>query len=351
MDVNRIPTVWLPITYRCNNRCEWCYAKNEVSKSKDLSDKNESLFLDFLSDLDVKKIVLIGGEPTLYKNIPRLIKESYKRNIVVGMVSNGRKLADYDFCKELGDSGIYSTTISIEGSNEKLHDKITGIKGSFNQSISGLENLIKVGINASTETVMNKDNEHDLENVVSLTENYELKQSAYSICGPCIAEEGDSEFSLSLNEGAKLFEKIFKRAKYKERTKLITSSTICSFDSEIYKEMKKNKAVSRGCHVITGSRFVLEPNGDIIPCVHFAGLPIMNIFKGGNIMSAGDFLKEYNSPEGTNKKFRKILAKYPSNKCNEGKCWGNDCSGGCPIFWSQYNPTKEIKGLIPNNLK
>jgi len=261
------------------------------------------------------------------------------------MVSNGRKLSDYDFCKTLKDSGIYSITISIQGSYQELHDKITRVKGSFKQSLTGLENLIKVEISASTETVMSRDNEHDLENIVSLTENYDLKQSAYSICGPCISKKGNSDFSLSLNEGAKMFEKVFKKSKYKERIKLITSTTICSFDSEIYKEMKKYRAVSRGCHILTGSRFVLESNGNIIPCVHFAGLPLMNIFRKGKILSTENFLEEYNSPIGTNQQFRKMLRRYPSKKCKENNCWGYNCSGGCPIFWYQYDPGKEIKGL------
>ena len=184
----------------------------------------------------------------------------------------------------------------------------------------------------------------DLENIVDLTEQYNLKQSAYSICGPCLTEK-NSEFSLSLNEGAKMFERAFVHSKYKERIKLITSSTICSFNPEIYSDMRKYKAVSRGCHILTGSRFVLEPNGDIIPCVHFAGLPIMNIFEGEKIISAKEFLGEYNSPKGNNQTFRKMLKKYPSTKCRDDGCWGNECSGGCPIFWSQYSPQQEIKGL------
>lgn len=345
MEISRIPTVWLPLTYRCNNHCKWCYAKNEVSNARDLTDKNEDNFLGFLSDLKVKKVVLIGGEPTTYKNLFRLIKKFDKKNILVGMVSNGRKLADYDFCKKLEDAGTYSTTILIEGSHELLHDNTTGVKGSFRQSMNGLENLMKTKIDTSTETVMSRYNEDDLEEIVSLTEKYDLTQSAYSICGPCISTEGISEFSLSLNYGAKLFEKVFKKAKYRERTKLITSSTICSFDPNLYQEMKKYGAVSKGCHILAGSRFVLEPNGNIIPCVHFTGFPIMNLFEEGKIMSAEDFLIKYNSPEGTNQKFRKALAKYPSEKCREGDCWGVDCAGGCSIFWSQYNPTKEIKGL------
>lgn len=344
MKNTRIPTVWLPITYKCNNRCEWCYAQNELDKNRDLSDENEELFLDFLSDLKVKKIVLIGGEPTIYSNIVRLISGANDRKIKVGMVSNGRKLEDYNFCENLKKAGIQSITISIQGSTGYSHDKITEVKGSFNQSMRGLENLIKTKIDASTETVMSRDNENDLENIVELTERYDLKQSAYSICGPCLTKN-NSEFPLSLNEGAKMFERIFTHSKYKERTKLITSSTICSFDPKIYAEMRKYKAVSRGCHILTGSRFVLESNGDVVPCVHFAGLPIMNIFDEGEIMSAEKFLEEYNSPNGKNKTFRKMLEKYPSTKCRDYDCWGNECAGGCPIFWAQYSPQQEIKGL------
>lgn len=345
MEHIRIPTVWLPVTYRCNNRCGWCYAQNELDKARDLSDQNRELFLDFFSYLSVKKIVLIGGEPTIYPNITRLIEDATNRDIRVGMVSNGRKLADYyNFCKNLKEAGIQSTTISIQGSTAEIHDKITKVSGSFDQSLRGIENLILTGIDASTETVMSRDNGEDLENIVDLTEQYDLKQSAYSICGPCLTER-NSEFSLSLNEGAKMFERAFVHSKYKERMKLITSSTICSFDPGIYAEMKKHKAVSGGCHILTGSRFVLEPNGDVLPCVHFAGLPIMNIFEEGKIMSAEGFLEKYNSPEGKNQTFRKMLGQYPSTKCRDDGCWGNECSGGCPIFWSQYSPQQEIKGL------
>ena len=351
MKINRIPTVWLPLTYRCNNKCSWCYAKNETLRDRDLSDKNENLFLNFLSDLNVGKIVLIGGEPTLYQNIHRLISEANNKNIRIGMVSNGRKLSEYNFCKRLKDSGIYSVTVSLEGSKEKLHDKITNVKGSFRQSLKGLENAIALGINSSTETVMSRENEDDLEEIVSLVEQYDLKQSAFSICGPCISDVENSDFSLTLNEGARMFEKVFKKAKYKDRMKLITSTTICSFDKELYTEMKRKKVVSKGCHILTGFRFVLEPNGDVIPCVHFAGLPIFNIFGEGDIiMSSQEFLDEYNSPKGPNQKFRKLLRRYPSTKCKDDECWGEQCAGGCPIFWSKYDPEMEIKGLVSNDI-
>lgn len=346
MKVDKIPTVWLPITYKCNNRCSWCYAKNEAPNKKELYISNEDLFLNFLSDLGVGKIVLIGGEPTLYKNIHNLINKFRKKNIRVGMVSNGRRLSDYGFCKKLKDVGISSTTVSIEGSKDYLHDGITNINGSFKQSIAGLENLIDLGIPASTETVMSKENNQDLENIVALTEQYDLKQSAYSICGVCLTDEQDSSFSFSLSEGAKLFERVFVKARYKERTKLVTSPLACSFDPQLYPEMKKSKSISKGCFILTGSRFVLEPNGDIIPCVHFAGFPIMNVFENGKIMSTKKFLEEYNSEGGVNLQFRKLLSHYPSTKCKEGDCWGTECLGGCPIFWSKYNPEDEIKGMV-----
>ncbi len=45
-----------------------------------------------------------------------------------------------------------------------------------------------------------------------------------------------------------------------------------------------------------------------------------NLIRQGKVMSAKDFLEEYNSPDGTNQRFRRILAQYPSDKCRENDC-------------------------------
>jgi MoaA/NifB/PqqE/SkfB family radical SAM enzyme len=65
---------WLTINRACNLRCSWCYALAEGFNPVDnmeigLAKKLLSLF----SDLGMKKIILIGGEPTICPNLIEII--------------------------------------------------------------------------------------------------------------------------------------------------------------------------------------------------------------------------------------------------------------------------------------
>jgi radical SAM protein with 4Fe4S-binding SPASM domain len=262
------------------------------------------------------------------------------------MVTNGRKLSDYDFVQKIGDSGLKSLTISIEGSTPKVHDSITKISGSFYQTIKGIDNSLKYGFPTGTETTICKENEGDLENIVQLLEEKNISHRLFNICGPCISNLEDSNYAMPLFKGAKLFEKIYNSAK-KKNVRLITPVPICNFNQELYKEMVQKKAISHGCHILFGTSFVLDANGDVLPCVHFSNYPIFNVYENGKIISSKRFIELWKDPNETNQKFRKILRRYPSQKCSEGDCW-NPCTGGCSVFWLKYDPEKEIKGLNQN---
>lgn len=338
-------TVWFPLQYECNNKCSWCYAPSEItsSKHKRFNDTKEKDFLDLVSNLNVKKIILIGGEPTLYPNLERFVSRIAQVGITPSMVTNGRRLSDEYFVKKIKDCGMKTVTISIEGSSPKIHDSITNIPGSFYETIQGIDNSIKYGLHTCTETTISKENEEDLEKLVSLLEGKDLSSRLFNICGPCVANIEDSSHVISLSKGAKIFEKIYSLAENKN-VRLVTPVPVCNFTPVIYEEMKKNKSVSHGCHILFGTNFVLDPNGDVLPCVHFSNYPLFNIYEQGKIISRERFLGLWESPKETNQQFRKILRRYPSNKCHEGDCW-DPCTGGCSVFWLKYNPDKEIKGL------
>lgn len=117
--VRQFNVVWLPLTYRCNNRCIWCYANSDdyasvQNKILPLSEQDEILTL--LHELKIPRVILIGGEPTLYPEVEKLIEKISKRRIKIGMVSNGRRFKDIAFSSCLKESGLTSVTFSIEGS-------------------------------------------------------------------------------------------------------------------------------------------------------------------------------------------------------------------------------------------
>ena len=162
--MTKFNTVWFPLQYECNNRCSWCYAPSRITSSidKKFNDKKEIEFVDLISRLDVKKVILIGGEPSIYPNLERVIRRISNQGIKTSMVTNGRKLANYSFVQKLGDSGLISLTVSIEGSNPQVHDATTKVHGSFDETLQGIDNSIKYGFPTCTETTMSKDNVNDL---------------------------------------------------------------------------------------------------------------------------------------------------------------------------------------------
>ncbi len=338
-------TVWFPLQYECNNKCNWCYAPSEITSSKEkrFNDKKENEFIDLIDNLNVKKIILIGGEPSIYPSLERVIERISKKGIRVSMVTNGRKLSDYSFVQRLGDRGLNSLTISIEGSSSEIHDSITGVPGSFYETLQGIDNSIKYGFLTCTETTMCNENEGDLENIIHLLEGRDLSHRLFNICGPCVSNLDNSIYTIPLSKGAKLFERVYKSAKRKN-VRLVTPVPVCNLDKDLYKHMKENNAVSHGCHILFGTNFVLDANGDVLPCVHFSNYPLFNIYEEDKIISPERFMDLWENPDETNQKFRKILRRYPSQKCEEGRCW-NPCTGGCSVFWLKYNPEEEIRGL------
>ncbi len=347
--MTKFNTVWFPLQYACDNKCNWCYAPSRInhSRNKVYSDFIETRFLNLISDLDVKKVILIGGEPSTYGNIERVISKISKYDINVSMVTNGRKLEDLNFVRRIKDAGLNSLTISIEGSTSEIHDSITNVDGSFYQTNQGINNSVSLGIPTSTETTICRENEGDLENVVSFLENRGISHRLFNICGPCVSDLQDSTYTIPLSKGAKIFERVYKSAEEKN-VRLVTPVPICNFDQELYSQMRKDKAISHGCHILFGTNFVLDANGDVLPCVHFSGYPIFNVFENGEIISSGRFREIWENSKGPNQSFRKILRRYPSSKCEEGRCW-DPCTGGCSVFWLKYDPDLEIPGINKND--
>lgn len=341
-------TVWLPVQYECNNKCRYCYAPSDLTSSiqKRLDDRKEDEFIDLIEELGTKKIILIGGEPSIYSGIERVINKIYRKGIRASMVTNGRRLSNYDFVQKIADLGLKSLTISIEGSSPQIHDYITQVKGSFYETLKGIDNSLKYGLQTSTETTMCNENESDLENIVKLLEERNLSFRLFNVCGPFVGDLENSIYAIPLSKGAKLFERVYKSAK-KKNVKLITPVPICNFDDNLYNEMKLNKSISHACHILFGTSFVLDPNGDVLPCVHFTNYPLFNIYDKGKVISPEKFKELWNDPLGVNQKFRKILRRYPSKKCSNGGCW-NPCTGGCSVFWLKYDPDLEIKDKSKN---
>jgi len=96
-------------------------------------------------NISKESINLTGGEPTIHPRFLSLLKEVRKlfpANKIV-IVSNGRMFSYLWFAEDCLKISNFSLEIALHGANAKLHDRITCVKGSFKQTVAGIDNILK----------------------------------------------------------------------------------------------------------------------------------------------------------------------------------------------------------------
>jgi hypothetical protein len=109
----KINHLLLPITYRCNLSCRYCYAlsNSHLQLPQDRSIEKLSGIIENFNG----NVTLIGGEPTVRHDLVDVIRIAKMKNpgkrISVG--TNGQKLADIDYLMKLRSNGLDFVLLSF----------------------------------------------------------------------------------------------------------------------------------------------------------------------------------------------------------------------------------------------
>jgi|TARA_Y100000031_G_scaffold76443_1_gene84148 MoaA/NifB/PqqE/SkfB family radical SAM enzyme len=129
----------------------------------------------------IKEIVFTGGEPTIHKDIIKLVwnakRIGYK---IIQIQSNGRRFYYLNFCKAMVAAGATQFSSSIHGSCSEIHDSMTQAPGAFKQTVEGIKNLKKLGQYVMTNTVITKQNYKDLPNLAKLLVSLGVEQYQFA---------------------------------------------------------------------------------------------------------------------------------------------------------------------------
>ena len=155
----------IALTYRCNNRCRFCYAgcggeEKATSAAGELDTEGFKRVIDaFRRDAKIPFFSFTGGEPLLRDDLEELAAYAVASGLRVNLVSNGT-LASPERAASLYAAGLRTAQISLEAPSAALHDELTGRQGAFNESVAGIEALIAAGMSVqtnSTATSLNRD--------------------------------------------------------------------------------------------------------------------------------------------------------------------------------------------------
>jgi len=130
--------------YQCNNQCIFCFEADREFPYKTTDQiKNEIKIIRKNFDF----INFMGQEPTLRKDIIELI--TYAKDLgfkEIGITTNGRMFAYLDFTQEILKNGLTQIVLTVAGSTAQMHDCHTITKGSFEEALVGIRNILSFNI-------------------------------------------------------------------------------------------------------------------------------------------------------------------------------------------------------------
>lgn len=144
------------ITYRCNSSCMFCAADHPI-----LQEEQEMTLEEFKQILDQHqiqkghRIILNGGEPTIHRDFFGIIDAVHDRGAKIDLFTNGMMFSDTDFSDRVLSYPNLCIRVPLFGASAQMHDRLTGVRGSFEKVIKGLDYICdKLGNDSTLEIKM-----------------------------------------------------------------------------------------------------------------------------------------------------------------------------------------------------
>lgn len=158
---------WVRIADACNQRCLFCLDSDNHIGFLHPDDRVEA---DFALGLKrgCQRLIISGGEASIHPRfhyfIRRGIEMGYEK---VQTVTNGRMWAYPKFVKKAVRAGLSEVTFSMHGHNAKLHDRLVGVPGAFEQAVKGLRHCLSIpGLIVSVDIVLMEPNTRFLPDII-----------------------------------------------------------------------------------------------------------------------------------------------------------------------------------------
>jgi len=302
----------LALTFRCQNDCVHCYAGGP-HETPELSTGQWKEVIDRLHQVGVFILTFTGGEPTFREDLPELLLYSQNKGIVTGLITNGRNLRDKAYVRTLEENGLDFAQVTLESHRSEVHDLMTGTKGSWEETVAGIENLIPTKIYTTTNTTLSRYNAPYFLETIDFIKN--LGVAGFG-CNSLIyagkANVVGEEFALPLETLRELLPRISEKASQLGLKFLwYTPTQYCRLDP-IRLGLGVKSCTAAGINMCVG------PNGDVYPCQsYFESL--------GNILKTS-WQEIWNNPLAVRIRRRE----YVEEKCKECPQLAI-CGGGCPL--------------------
>jgi len=138
----------------CNQRCWFCYYKDQLDEVTPLETIKERI--DYLAECGIQDVDLSGGESSLHEDWFEILDYCFSKGMRISTLSNGGRFSDIDFLTKSVNHGLKEILFSLHG-NKAAHNRMVG-GDSFNLIIRAIQNANDLGIRVRINCVVSQVN-------------------------------------------------------------------------------------------------------------------------------------------------------------------------------------------------
>jgi radical SAM protein with 4Fe4S-binding SPASM domain len=140
---HRLLTMEIEFSLRCNFNCPYCYVPTETQLQDEMSASEHRRVLIEARDLGAGRIIILGGEPSIYPHLREMIVFIREAGMGVEMFTNGSGVTP-ELARFLFDSQV-RVVLKMNSFEAELQDTLSGRKGAFELIQRAQENLRAAG--------------------------------------------------------------------------------------------------------------------------------------------------------------------------------------------------------------
>jgi radical SAM protein with 4Fe4S-binding SPASM domain len=189
--------VW-NVTQRCNLFCMHCYAssRNREYPGELTTDEGKRL-LDDLAEFGAPTVLFSGGEPLTRPDLFELVSHASASGLRCVLSTNGTLITPAA-ADEIAASGFTYVGVSLDGIG-KVHDKIRGKTGAFEEALRGLRLCRERGVRVGLRFTIHRKNLDQLPGILDLLVTEEIDRCC--VYHLAYAGRGDRIRSYDLSPG------------------------------------------------------------------------------------------------------------------------------------------------------
>lgn len=311
-----IYSIKLEVNDYCNLKCRMCYVEK---RNTDLEDRYIFGLLDQIRNCGIR-LEILGGEPLLRQNINEIIRYAKFNSGVpfISLYTNGTGI-NAEVAEGLCRSGLDAILLTLVSHRREVHDKFTGVSGSWEQTVNGIKALVAAGVDTYSFTAVHSDNCDDYQGIYQFVKK---DLGAHSLFYQYIPQRKNDPLLIDP----------VKWDQIKRWVLLEKNAEHALFVRDFY--MISGNACSGGNFVLT-----VKVDGSVQPCPFIDNLPLGNI-KSENIWKI--FRHRFRNEK---------LVDFKSLPEECGDCvYASICGGGCKAgnesCFGEYNH-RDIRCLGP----